>query len=108
MKALSSGAALTIFTVTMFISALLLFQMQPMVGKTLLPKFGGSPGVWLSCMMFFQASLLAGYLYSHLITKYLGVRTQVYLHLFTIALPLVAFAFFPLGFAYRHLDPPAD
>jgi hypothetical protein len=93
---------------TLFISATALFEIEPMVGKMILPKFGGTPAVWATCMMFFQLSLLAGYLYAHLISKYLGVRRQVYVHLIVIGLPFIAFVFFPLGLAYVWLDPPGQ
>ncbi len=54
-----------LFSVTLFLSALLLFMVQPMVGKMILPLLGGSPAAWNTCMVFFQALLLIGYLYSH-------------------------------------------
>src|SRR5437773_1740498 len=55
-----------LFSATLFLSAFLLFVIQPMVAKMLLPVLGGSPAVWTTCMLFFQAALLAGYLYAHL------------------------------------------
>jgi hypothetical protein len=70
-----------LYTLTLFVSAWLLFQVQPMVGKMLLPKLGGSPAVWNSCMVFFQAALLAGYLYAHVTPRWLGLRRQIWLHL---------------------------
>ncbi len=54
-----------LFAVTLFVSASLLFMVQPMVGKMILPLLGGSPAVWNACMVFFQALLLLGYLYAH-------------------------------------------
>ena len=60
-----------LFAVTLFVSASLLFMVQPMVGKMILPLLGGSPAVWNACMVFFQALLLLGYLYAHHVsTKY--------------------------------------
>ena len=53
------------FALTIFISAFLLFQVQPLAGKTILPWFGGGAGVWTTCMLFFQVFLLAGYGYAH-------------------------------------------
>ena len=53
----------------MFVNALLLFLVQPMFAKLLLPRFGGSPAVWTTCMLFFQSALLAGYAYSHSVVK---------------------------------------
>ena len=52
------------FAATLFVSALLLFWVQPMIAKMLLPLLGGTPTVWNTCMVFFQATLLAGYAYS--------------------------------------------
>src|SRR5437899_2913172 len=92
----------------MFVSATLLFEIEPMVAKMILPKFGGTPAVWGTCMLFFQLALLAGYLYSHLVSTYLGIRRQIYVHFVIVALPLVAFAFFPLGIYYQYIDPPGE
>ena len=69
------------FAVCIFLSAFLLFQVQPIISKTLLPWFGGTAAVWTTCMLFFQVLLLAGYLYAHLISTRLKPRAQVYLHL---------------------------
>ena len=66
-----------VFTVGIFTSATLLFIVQPMVGKILLPKLGGAPNVWNTCMVFFQATLLAGYLTAHLLAKYCSLPVQV-------------------------------
>ena len=71
----------TTFTAAIFTGALLLFLVQPMVGKMLLPKFGGTPAVWNTCMVFFQFMLLAGYVYAHLGDRWLGSRKQAVLHL---------------------------
>ena len=54
-----------LFALAIFFSATLLFMVQPLVGKILLPVLGGSPAVWSTCMVFFQAVLLLGYLYAH-------------------------------------------
>src|SRR5205085_3593911 len=78
------------FAVTLFVSAFLLFLVQPMVGKMVLPLAGGSPAVWATCMVFFQALLLAGYAYAHAATRRLGVRRQSVFHLTVLALPLAA------------------
>ena len=51
--------------VTIFLSAFLLFQVQPIMGRFILPWFGGTPAVWSVCLLFFQAALLAGYAYAH-------------------------------------------
>src|ERR1700683_3334531 len=54
-----------LFPVTIFLSAFLLFQLQPMMGRYILPWFGGGPAVWTGCLLFFQTCLLAGYAYAH-------------------------------------------
>ncbi len=79
-----------LFALTMFVSASMLFLVQPMVGKMILPLLGGSPAVWNTCQVFFQALLLLGYLYAHGVTTQLDVRKQVPIHLGVLALPLVA------------------
>jgi hypothetical protein len=86
-----------LFAVTLFASALLLFLVQPMVGKMVLPHVGGSPTVWNTCMVFFQALLLAGYAYAHKLTSLSSQRKQVAVHLgvlgFAVAVMAVAFLF---------------
>jgi hypothetical protein len=73
-------ASLRLPAATIFLSAFLLFQVQPVVGKLVLPWFGGSAGVWTTCLLFFQLLLLVGYLYSHLVVRNLSHRGQVRLH----------------------------
>src|SRR5436190_21466032 len=63
-----------------FLGAFLLFQIQPIIGKFVLPRFGGSPAVWTTCMLFFQVLLLAGYGYAHLSATRLKPRAQALLH----------------------------
>ncbi len=77
-----------IFTVTLFVSSVLLFLVQPMVGKMILPSLGGTPAVWNTCMVFFQAALLAGYAYAHATVNWLGVRRQAVLHAVVLLVPL--------------------
>jgi SAM-dependent methyltransferase len=81
----------TLFATTLFVGATLLFLVQPLVGKLLLPLVGGTPGVWNTCMVFFQAALLAGYLYAHRSVARFGVRRQAAFHLGVLALVVVAF-----------------
>jgi len=78
----------------MFVGATLLFVVQPMVGKMILPLLGGTPAVWSTCMVFFQAALLAGYAYAHASASRLGMGRQILLHL---ALLLVPLAVLPLA-----------
>ncbi len=69
------------FGVTIFLSALLLFQIQPLISKHILPQFGGSPAVWTICLLFFQTLLLAGYVYAHISHCWLQPRQQALLHI---------------------------
>jgi len=78
-----------LFTVAIFVAAALLFVIQPMVGKMVLPRAGGSPQVWNTSLVFFQTALLAGYLYAHLTVHWLGVRRQALLHIAVLAVPLL-------------------
>ncbi len=64
----------------MFLSAFLLFLIQPMIGKFILPRFGGAPAVWTACMLFFQALLLAGYAYAHALANSGPLRRQARVH----------------------------
>ncbi len=77
------------FAGTMLLGAALLFCVEPMVAKMIMPMLGGAPAVWITCMVFFQAALLAGYAYSHASTAWLGVRRQTLLHLALVLLPLL-------------------
>lgn len=85
-----------LFALTLFTSAALLFLIEPMIAKMILPRFGGTPAVWITCMVFFQAALLAGYGYAHLATKWLGLRRQAALHILWLLLPAVSL---PIGVA---------
>ncbi|MCE9564380.1 MAG: fused MFS/spermidine synthase [Planctomycetes bacterium] len=80
-----------LYAITLFTGAATLLLVQPLVGKLLLPLVGGSPGVWNTCMVFFQAVLLAGYLYAHRATNKLGVRRQALFHIVVLATVLVTF-----------------
>ncbi len=82
----NSRGVLPLYAATLFLSALLLFLVQPVFTKMVLPLFGGSPTVWATAMVFFQASLLAGYLYAHLIARRLSGGRQAILHLAVLAL----------------------
>jgi hypothetical protein len=74
-----------LYTVTILLNALLLFLVQPMIAKMLLPYLGGTPSVWNTCMVFFQALLLGGYAYAHFTTKWLSARQQILLHLILLS-----------------------
>ena len=74
------GLSATVFTVTIFISASLLFFVQPMFAKMVLPHLGGAPAVWTTAMLFFQTVLLAGYAYAHFVATRLPGRVQIGVH----------------------------
>src|SRR5258705_11596459 len=84
-----------VYALTIFIGAFLLFQVQPLIGKYILPWFGGGPGVWSTCMLFFQVALLSGYAYAHFSTCWLRPRGQVVLHLVLLALALALLPIIP-------------
>lgn len=85
---------MTTYIVTIFTSAFLLFLIQPMVAKMLLPQLGGSPAVWNTSMVFYQTVLLLGYLYTHVSHRLLGARGQAKLHLAVMGLSML---FIPLA-----------
>src|SRR3954469_18115526 len=87
-----------------FLSAALLFAVQPMFTKMVLPRLGGAPSVWSVAMVFFQAALLAGYAYAHLLTRYAPSRKSVVIHLVVM---VAACLFLPLSIATGWGRPPA-
>src|SRR5437660_2930502 len=87
-----------LFAPTIFLSAFLLFCSEPMVGKMMLPLLGGAASVWITCLLFFQLMLLAGYGYAHALERYAKVRTQMVVH---SCLMLGALIFLPMHFARR-------
>jgi hypothetical protein len=93
-----------IFAVTLFVSALLLFAVQPMFTKMVLPKLGGAPAIWSVAMVFFQAALLAGYAYAHWLTK-LPPRHGALIHLGLLGLAALSL---PLGIAGGFGSPPSE
>ena len=92
------------FALTIFVSASLLFVVQPMVGKMILPYLGGSSSVWTTCMLFFQLMLVVGYLYAHLIAQQFKPERQVVLHLGLIVAALVTSLPFQLSEAWLSTD----
>ena len=74
------------FSVAIFLNAALLFSVQPLFTKMVLPLLGGSPAVWNTCLLFFQALLLGGYLYAHLSSKWLSAKVQAALHITLLVL----------------------
>src|SRR4029453_15939673 len=81
-------AAVLPYAGTIFLSAFLLFLVQPIIAKQILPWFGGSSAVWTTCLVFFQSTLLAGYAYADL-TQRLGLKRQTWLHLALLAVSLL-------------------
>ncbi|MGA2179501.1 MAG: hypothetical protein ABSH15_07975 [Verrucomicrobiota bacterium] len=77
-----------VFALTIFIGAFLLFQVQPLIGKYILPWFGGGTGIWTACLLFFQALLLGGYAYAHFSSRWLKPRHQATVHLVLLATAL--------------------
>jgi hypothetical protein len=73
-------ATALLFAVTVLSSAFLIFQVQPLVSKYILPWFGGTPAVWSACLLFFQVVLFCGYAYAHFLTEYCAPRRQVLIH----------------------------
>jgi hypothetical protein len=93
------------YTVAIFVSALLLFSVQPLFTKMVLPRLGGSPAVWSVAMVFFQSLLLAGYVYAHLLMKIKNRLVPVVAHLILLA---GAFFLLPLSIANAWGVPPAS
>lgn len=84
-----------LYAYTIFTSAFLLFLVQPVIAKMILPWFGGSASVWTTCMLFFQGVLLLGYLYSHWAVRTLKPKTQLWVHVGLLALSLAALPIVP-------------
>ncbi len=84
-----------LYSFTIAGSSLLLFLIQPIMAKALLPRFGGSAGVWVACMLFFQVMLLAGYLYSWVVSNHLSRKTQSAVHVALMVLSLAGMALSP-------------
>jgi spermidine synthase len=93
-----------LFALTLLVSALLQFWMEPMFAKMILPMLGGAPSVWNTCVVFYQALLLAGYIYAHMITTWLGVRWQTIFH---VGVLLLVFITLPIS-AAKGWTPPVS
>src|SRR6516165_5962181 len=96
---------LVVYTAAIFVSALLLFSVQPLFTKMVLPRLGGSPAVWSVAMVFFQTLLLAGYAYAHMLMR---IRNRVIAVAIHMLLLLVALATLPLSIASGWGDPPTS
>ncbi len=86
-----------VFAATIFLSAFLLFQIQPLIAKVILPWFGGAPNVWTTCMLFFQVVLLGGYLYAHALNRLVHARWQWLVHGILLICSLVTLNIIPSG-----------
>ena len=96
-------AALALFVATAFLSAFLLFAIQPLFAKMVLPVLGGSSSVWAVALLFFQAALLAGYAYAHLLIRYVAPASTGLVHL---GVALAAFLALPIGLPDGWSEPP--
>lgn len=101
----SGPVAPAVFALAVFTSAALVFIVQPMIAKMILPKLGGSPAVWNTSMVFFQAALLAGYAYAHALQRVKSLRRQVMIHVGAL---VVAGLFLPLRVTGVFGDPSPD
>ena len=95
---------LALFAFGLCLNAFLLFWVQPMFGKMALPLLGGSPSVWTTCMLFFQAALLGGYAYAHAGARLLGMKRHALVHAVLVWVPLLVL---PIGLQGAGA-PPAD
>jgi len=84
-----------VYAATIFTSAFLLFQIQPMISKAILPWFGGTPAVWTTCLLFFQSLLFAGYAYAHFSNTWLSRKQQAIVHIVVIAVALALLGVLP-------------
>jgi hypothetical protein len=100
------ATTLPLYAGTIFLSAFLLFGIQPMFAKMVLPRLGGSPGVWSVAMVFFQAVLLAGYAYAHWLVSRCTVRRAALIHIALMAFVLLAAL--PIGIAAGFERPPQE
>src|SRR5512146_1264199 len=83
------------YAITIFLSAFLLFEVQPMIAKMILPWFGGTSAVWSTCMLFFQVVLLLGYFYAHWLNRTFSPRRQAMLHIALLAASAAALPILP-------------
>src|ERR1041385_6977111 len=84
-----------LYALTIVVSAFLLFQVQPVIAKIILPWFGGSAAVWTTCLLFFQMVLLLGDFYAHAVVRYLKPKTQAILHITLLVVSALALPIYP-------------
>ncbi len=92
------------YAITIFLSAFLLFQVQPLIGKFILPWFGGGPAVWTACMLFFQVLLLVGYAYAHATTRIKHPKTRAWLHVAVLTASLLTLPIIPSAELWKPCD----
>jgi hypothetical protein len=88
-----NGPLMLCFALTILVSAFLVFQVQPIISKCIIPWFGGSPAVWTTCLLFFQSVLFLGYAYAHLLTRFVPFSMQGLVH---VALIMIAVNLLPI------------
>src|SRR5471030_606635 len=98
-----TGLAVVLFPSATFLSAALLFCVEPMFSKMVLPVLGGSAAVWSVAMVVFQGLLLAGYIYAHLLTRFLSLRHAALIHVCALALAAVSL---PIAISAGFASPP--
>jgi hypothetical protein len=104
-KPLSDWHLILLFSLTLFVNAALLFIIEPMVAKMILPFLGGSPAVWNASLVFYQGALLIGYAYAHYVGSWIGIRRQGFLHL---GLVLAAILLLPVTLPIHWFSAPAE
>src|SRR5215470_2587325 len=102
----AARCTLLALSLTLMLSSWLLFQVQPIVAKRILPWFGGAPAVWTTCLLCFQGLLLAGYAYAHTLVTYLSLRRQVLVHTLVLLGSLATLPILPR--ASWHAPGPGD
>ena len=93
-----------VYALTILIGAFLLFQVQPVIARIILPWFGGSAAVWTTCLLFFQVALLLGYLYAHALIRYLRPRAQMLVHVSLLLASALVLPIYP-GLGWRPVRP---
>lgn len=99
----ASWLRIAVFGIAIFLSAFLIFTVQPIFTKVVLPLLGGTPAIWSVAMVVFQGLLLGGYLYAHLLIRFLPLKAAIFIH---IALTCVAFSLLPFAVSPNWGEPP--
>lgn len=92
---MKKSSVAVLFAISVFISAFLLFQIQPLISKAILPWFGGTPNVWTTCLLFFQTVLFGGYVYAHLVSTHCTIRWQAIIHSCLLACAVLSLSILP-------------